>query len=187
MSATKLILVTGAPATGKTTIAKELAQRFGLPLFCKDDLKEILFDSLGWSDRAWSRKAGAATYSSMYYILTAQLKARKSLILESDFRPAFDVPKLRTLKEQFQFDSLTIHCTTEARVLLQRFKERFTSGKRHPGHVDQGNYERFTPEGLEKDFGPLEIGGEAYAIDTTDFADVDFEKLWQKVEKFLAA
>lgn len=186
MPATKLILITGAPATGKTTIAKALAQRTGLPLISKDDIKELLFDTIGWSDRAWSRKLGVATYGIMYYILAAHLNARKSLILESDFRPAFDVPKLRELKAQFQFESLTIHCTTEATVLLERFKERLTSGQRHPGHVDEENYGQFTTETLAKDFGPLEISGEAYEVDTTDFAQVDLEQLGQKVAHFLA-
>ncbi len=50
-----LIVVAGAPATGKTVIARRVAKALQLPLVCKDDLKELLFDDLGWSDQAWSR------------------------------------------------------------------------------------------------------------------------------------
>lgn len=187
MSTAKLILVTGAPATGKTTIAKAIAERVDLPFLCKDDIKELLFDTIGWSDRAWSRKLGVATYRIMYYMLERQLEAHKSLIMESDFRPAFDEPKLRALKEQFQFGSLIIHCTAEASVLLERFKERLTSGKRHPGHNDQENYKLFMPETLKNDFGTLAIGGESYELDTTNFSTIDLENLWPRVETFLTA
>ncbi len=41
----------GPPASGKTTLASILAQRLKLPLFSKDQLKELLFEILGWGER----------------------------------------------------------------------------------------------------------------------------------------
>ncbi len=183
--ASKIILVTGAPATGKTTIAKELGQRYSLPVIHKDDIKESLFDSISWSDREWSRKLGVATYVIMYYMLEAQLKAQKSFVMESDFRPNFDVPKLLALKEKYNFESLVIHCSTEPTVLLERFKTRLTSGNRHPGHNDHDNLGMFEPEALKKDFGPLDIGGVQFEIDTTNFESINYDALWKQVDQFL--
>jgi predicted kinase len=54
-----LILVTGPPASGKTTLAQPLARQLGVPLLGKDTVKEALFDTLGTGDRAWSRRLGA--------------------------------------------------------------------------------------------------------------------------------
>jgi dephospho-CoA kinase len=45
---TTVILITGHPATGKTTLAHYLAQELGLPLLWRDGLKEKLADTLGW-------------------------------------------------------------------------------------------------------------------------------------------
>ena len=36
----KIILVTGIPGTGKTTLARQLAEALEMPLATKDDIKE---------------------------------------------------------------------------------------------------------------------------------------------------
>jgi 2-phosphoglycerate kinase len=50
-----LVIITGPPAAGKTTLGRQLAGALSLPFIHKDGIKEILFDVLGWRDRAWSR------------------------------------------------------------------------------------------------------------------------------------
>jgi predicted kinase len=47
-----LVVVHGPPAAGKTTIAREIAERLRLPLIAKDTIKEALFDGLGAGDLA---------------------------------------------------------------------------------------------------------------------------------------
>ena len=39
-----VIVLTGMPATGKSTICKALAAHFGFPVMEKDAIKEVLFD-----------------------------------------------------------------------------------------------------------------------------------------------
>ena len=41
-----LVLVTGPPASGKTTLARPLAAALGRPLIGKDLINEALFDAL---------------------------------------------------------------------------------------------------------------------------------------------
>ena len=42
-----LLVVTGLPCTGKTTLGKYLASQLKLPFIHKDGIKETLFDLLG--------------------------------------------------------------------------------------------------------------------------------------------
>ena len=44
-----VIILAGMPATGKSTLAKKLQARFGYPILEKDNIKEGLFDTLGFS------------------------------------------------------------------------------------------------------------------------------------------
>ncbi len=78
-----LLIILGAPGVGKTTLARRLAELLGLPLLVRDDVKEILFDTLGWSDREWSRKLGYASWLIMRYMTGQFLGAGQSVIVES--------------------------------------------------------------------------------------------------------
>ncbi|HEY6426780.1 MAG TPA: AAA family ATPase, partial [Acidimicrobiales bacterium] len=70
-----VVLVTGLPGAGKSTVARAVATRFGLLLVSKDELKERMFDALGWSDKAWSLKVSAASHRLIDYVVREQLRA----------------------------------------------------------------------------------------------------------------
>jgi hypothetical protein len=60
MPAVRTVVVSGAPGTGKSTVASALAQRLHLPLLSLDDVKEALADVLGMGDELWSNRVGDA-------------------------------------------------------------------------------------------------------------------------------
>jgi hypothetical protein len=61
-----LIVVTGLPGSGKSTLSLALADRPDLPLIAKDDFKELLFGALGVGDRDWSARIGRAAIALQY-------------------------------------------------------------------------------------------------------------------------
>lgn len=177
MSKNSLIIITGLPCTGKTTLGEKLAKEFRLPFICKDDIKELLFGNLGWEDREWSKKIGKSSYDLLYYMTESVLSAGKALIIETNFNPKFDGKKLLDLKEKYNFVPFQVRCFTDGEILFDRFKKRAESGKRHPGHVDSGSLEEWRPILLQGKIETLNIGGEFFDIDTTDFNKVDYDKL----------
>ena len=53
-------MVSGAPGTGKSTIARELGAALGFPVLSLDPIKEALADVLGLGDEDWSNRVGDA-------------------------------------------------------------------------------------------------------------------------------
>lgn len=179
-----LIIVSGPPASGKTTLAQRLAREFHLPAIHKDDVKESLFDSLGWSDREWSKRLGMATLPLLFYFVEAQLAAGCSHIVECNFMAEYHTPKFLELKQKYNFEPFQIQCRAEGEVLFQRYQARGETGQRHPGHVDaQTTYEELRPRLLKGFDEPLNIGGIFYEIDTTDFEAIDYEKLSKAIRE----
>jgi predicted kinase len=120
-----LVLVTGPPASGKTTLAGPLAAALGLPLIGKDLIKEALFDALGTGDRAWSRRLGRASYEVLYAVAGVLPAA----VLDANLGPEA-VPRLQALDAHL----IEVFCRCPADEVERRFASRAPT--RHPGHVD---------------------------------------------------
>src|ERR1700712_3623889 len=105
-----LIIVTGLPCTGKTTLGRHIAKELGWPFVHKDGIKESLFDHLGWSDRAWSKLLGRASSELLYYFAETQLAAGHSFVIESNFDPTFATPRFQALQAQYGFTPIQIYC-----------------------------------------------------------------------------
>ena len=178
-----LVIVLGPPGSGKTTLARRIAQEFRLPLVAKDDIKESLFDSLGWHDREWSKKLGHATFGLLFYFIEAQLAAGHSLIVECNFDNENATPRFRALQDKYNFEPFQIFCHAPEEILAQRFRSRWASGTRHPGHVDdQIDAAQFSTI-LKRYQEPLNLGGTVIKIDTTDFDHIDYSGLYHELAR----
>jgi AAA domain len=80
-----LVLVTGMPSSGKTTVAEALARQLRLPLIAKDAIKESLYDSLGADDEASSGRLGTAAFALLFALARVTLASGASLIVEGNF------------------------------------------------------------------------------------------------------
>ena len=181
-----LVIVTGAPGSGKTTLARALAAGCALPVFSKDDLKDSLFDSLGWSDRAWSRRVGMASIHLLFLIAERILAAGQPVIVESNFRDARETPAFVALRERTPYTPLQIVCTCSREVALSRYAARWAGGERHPGHGEGELLAEQTRALDAGEFAPLALGGETLSLDTTDPAMVDYKPVIRAVQRHLA-
>lgn len=180
-----IIIVTGRPAAGKSTLAKWLSQELKLPLVSKDNIREELFERLGWKDRKWAQELGKASVDMMFYFARAELAVGHSIIMDNSFYPPVSTPRFQTLKEQYHAESIQVICDSDRETLFQRFRARADSGGRHPGHGDQDVLEELHAN-LEDNFSQiLEIGGSVIKIDTTDFTKVNYQDILKQVRSLL--
>lgn len=158
-----MVVVTGPPAAGKTTIARELAARLRLPLIAKDTIKEALFDALGSGDLAWSQRLGEATYLAMLAIAEESVAAAGSgLVLEANFIRGGE-SRLAALPACL----VQVHCSAPLEVLV----ERYASRERHPGHVDDARVDALREAVESGRHEPLDLPGETIRLDTSGPVD----------------
>ncbi|RMD72219.1 MAG: hypothetical protein D6823_15475 [Chloroflexi bacterium] len=182
MQTPTLIIVTGHPATGKTTISQALATSLRLPLLSKDAYKELMFDGLGWSDRAWSRQVGATAITIIYHTAATILSSGQSLIMESNFRVDLDTTRMQNLHAKAPFRPVQIRCVADGEVLVERILRRLALGQRHPGHCDDVSPTDLATVRTRGPIEPLPIGGPLLTIDTTIPEQIDLSTIlaWVK-------
>lgn len=137
----KLTIILGSPASGKTTLARRLGTEWSVPVFCKDDVKEALFDSLGQGDRAWSRRLSEASFKVLVHLARRQLSLGQACIVEGNWR-AVNVPVLEPMLRASGVRALQIWCCADPTEIVRRF----TTRTRHAGHLDS----LMPPEELER-------------------------------------
>lgn len=165
---TPLVIVTGPPASGKSSLAMTIAEAAGVPLIAKDPIKEVLFDAFGTRDREWSQWLGQATYPLMHHFIEVQLCAGQPVVIEATFGPEIANRQFGELNERFPFEPLQIYCSAPPEVLYSRYAERAET--RHPGHVDTQILDEIQRDLTAGKWPPLDIGGRTVTLDTTAFA-----------------
>lgn len=123
----KLLLIMGDLATGKSTFANLLSQRYDTPLFVKDSIKEILGDTIGFSNREENLKLSQATGKLMSFIFTRFAEQKQDLILESNFRLA-ELEQLHQIAAEHNYQVLTLvlqgGCGDSAQAVLKPHAQR---------------------------------------------------------------
>jgi cytidylate kinase len=159
MRAPLLVVVTGLPASGKTTVGRIISEQMKIPLIDKDDILEALIDSLGCEDRAQRHRLSRASDEVLFKL--AQSSAAAVLVnwWDQDTAPA----RLRGISSQL----IEVFCDCPLEIAARRFDTR----DRHPGHLDgrrSPEEVRHSLETLRASYrGPLNLSANTMQIDTT--------------------
>jgi predicted kinase len=169
-----VLIVTGAPASGKSTLGRQLGAALGLPYLSKDLFKETLFDALGWQDRAWSQKLGGASMALLFRTAEALVGAGQSLAVESNFSDTWDTPAFQALGNRCACQFVQVVCTAPGPTLVERFERRARSGERHPGHIDAAALDEWRVRLLTERWDALALEGPVFNVDAGDWrVDLD--------------
>lgn len=180
-----LVVVSGWPGAGKSSLARALSRRLAWPVIEKDAVKEALFDALGGGDRSWSRTLGQASYGVMLRLAAQGLADGVSCILEGNFDPARWSAPLASLITDSGCRALQVHCSCAPEMLLARVRERALGAPRHRAHADELLLEELR-EACDRDSQrPLGLPATLLALDT-GAASPGPERLAERVQAALA-
>ncbi len=160
-----LVVVTGMPSAGKTTVAEGLARRLRLPLIAKDEIKESLYDSLGAESVSSSALLGGAAYALIFALARTMLGSGASVILEANFFRDQE-GEFATLPEHRLVQVL---CHAPLAVLLDRYANR----SRHAGHHDAEKIKELPARFESGAHDALRLRGGLIELDTTQAVDLD--------------
>ena len=195
----KIIILTGMPAAGKSTIAAKLSDAFKLPILEKDNLKEGLFDTLGFENYPQKRKLDHAANAVLLRCAEALIKQQVPTIIDNNFDTASG-EQLNKLVTDYDCDCLTIFLGGNTDVFYERYVERDRLHLRHLGHILQEHYpptegdcldytmtrEEFAEKFEKRGMGSFQCKGERIEIDATYPEKVDVDALIEQVRAFMA-
>lgn len=119
-----LIIFNGLPASGKTTLAKLIADQLNLVLFSKDDFKELLGDKIGCENIESTKFYGKASFATLFLVAQRLLENDISCIIEGNFSHGEETTQFIEFLKSKNIRVFEILCETDGDILVKRFKSR---------------------------------------------------------------
>ena len=176
----KLILMGGDLASGKSTYSNIIGEKLNVLVINKDNLKEILGDTIIVNNREENKKLSVISFDLICYLIK---KNKGSIVIESNFKP-YEMKVLEGLIKEYNYDVLSLVFKGDNEVLHKRFLNRLNEN-RHYVHKSQDftNIDDFvkTLEELRM----VKYPGKVIEIDSSNFDYQNNEALFDEIDSFL--
>ncbi|HLN19114.1 MAG TPA: hypothetical protein VK255_03015 [Patescibacteria group bacterium] len=180
-----LIMISGLPASGKTTLAKKISNHFKLPCFFADEIKETISERIcGRENNEMFPKIAQAAFDVFYKLICGSILSGMSCVAETLFIKDFTVPELERISDKCNI--LEIYLEVDIERAINRYDMRHLSGKRHLSHIADMETVIEKYGGKEALIKKSKINlGNVIVINTDDFSKINYENLYKEISNRL--
>ncbi len=122
MAPPTLIVVSGPPGSGKTTLAHALARAVPCPAICRDEIREGLVHARGERTPAVDDDVARHTNAAFFDVIQLLLVSGVTLVAEAAFQHKLWAPKLEPLRETVRMR--VIQCRIDSELAQDRIVRR---------------------------------------------------------------
>lgn len=115
----KLIVFSGLPGTGKTTLAESIGRQLGIPVFAKDWLEAVLLQN-SLQPTSDEKTLGYVGYELLTVLAERQLMLGQSVILDSVAGTWKIRETWKNVAKQFRSDWRVVECICSDEILHQQ-------------------------------------------------------------------
>lgn len=123
-----LILITGLPASGKTTIAKKLSSDLGWCYLGKDEFKIKYYEKYGFNNLQERKILDNKSEYDLYTELTILLNQGENVIFDKWISGNFT--QLELIARPRNINVITIYLDCDVKIAVKRFNDRIDSNSR---------------------------------------------------------
>jgi chloramphenicol phosphotransferase-like protein len=192
----KLIIFTGAPASGKSSLAEYIGEKMDIDVVSKDGFKIALFEKYGFNSHKEKKRLSIKGEQQLHQSIQKYVDKGIDLIVDNNFKNYNDVRKI-IIESNKSVGIKCINCVADYSELANRYNERIKSGNRHRALYTLNKYP--VVEGISEFHKPITeddvkriqecvkestYGKDVLEVNTTNIK-VDFQKICDQVEKFI--
>jgi len=131
-----LIVVSGPPGSGKTTLAHEIAAAVGCPAVCRDEIKEGMAHATPGFVPAPGDELTTRTLPVFFGVVELFLNAGVTTVAEAAFQDKVWRPRLTPFLSLARLR--IVHCVVDPDVAFQRIVRRKTANSARRAHAEPG-------------------------------------------------
>jgi predicted kinase len=172
-----LLVVTGRPASGKTTLAHLLSKEIKCPLLSRDELKEGYINTINLEHDQLDDSAAWHIYNAFFEAIDLLISKGISVIVEAAFQNKLWKPKLLPLAGKAEIK--IIICETSPDLARSRFAGRLLNDPgRNKYHGDKLLNPAEEPgRSITERYEPVNIDTPTLEVDTTENYSPDLQEI----------